>query len=464
MRFPARTLFELMALVALAAPLAAQQTRPLPFEPAQSPGIAALQKDVESGNGRAVDAFWMEMAARHTPLVEPIAGDEQHVIVTFLWRGQPDTKGVLGVIPFRTSRSLLDAMLTRLLTTDVWFKTYKARSDLRFTYTFVPDPMALAAKGVTLADIIKVQQFDPLNPAALRQPVDPEDPTFNRIEGSVVELPRAAPQPWIVKQPGVPEGKVTMHRFKSTILGNERRIWVYTPPGYAATTRTPYRVLICFDGRAYLDSTSIPTPVILDNLQAKGKIPPMLAVLVDSLWEARKKELSNHEPFLDFLAKELLPWLHKGWHVTSDPSKTIACGLSAGGLTAGYVAFKRPDLFGNVLSQSGAFWRGNDGDDVHHEWLTQQFEASPVLPIHFYMDGGLLETTASPNNGPPLPVAAQHLRDVLKAKGYPVVEYRDIPGTHEPLSWRGTLAEGLLFLLDNEAKGRGARSEGRGAQ
>ena len=106
-----------------------------------------------------------------------------------------------------------------------------------------------------------------------------------------------------------------------------------------------------------------------------------------------------------------------------------------------------------MLAQSGAFWRGNEGDEVNHEWLTHQFETSPVLPIHFCIQAGLLEAgTPSPNNGPSLPSAAQHLRDVLKARGYPVVDYRDVPGPHEPLSWRGTLSDGLVWLLEHESR------------
>jgi enterochelin esterase family protein len=423
------------------------------FELAQSPRLAALQKEVERGNRDAVAAFWKEMADKGTPLVESIEGDDQHVIATFLWRGKPDTKGVLAAIPFRSSRSLLENMMTQMPGTDLWYRTLKIRSDLRFTYTFLPDPMAAAAAGLGLSDLVRLQQFDPLNPKAFHMPPDPEDPDANRLEGSIAEMPKAAPQPWIVKQSGVPEGKVDMQRFKSVILGNQRRIWIYTPPRYSPTAKEPYRVLICFDGRAYLDSSSIPTPTILDNLLAKGRIPPIVAVLVENPWASRKTELANYQPFADFLGKELVPWVRQRYHVSTDPSKAIVCGLSAGGLTAGYVAFKRRDLFGNVLAQSGAFWRGNEGDEVNHEWLKQQFEASPVLPIHFYIEGGVLETSPSPNNGPTLPVSAQHLRDVLKAKGYPVVEYREIPGSHEPLSWRGTLSDGLLFLLQNEAKG-----------
>ncbi len=423
-----------------------------PFEPAQSPRLAVLQRDVQSGAADAVATFWKEMEARGTPLVEPVPDDDQHVIATFLWRGKPETTSVLAVIPFRSSRSLVENLMAQVPGTDVWYRTLEIRSDLRFTYSFLPDPLAAMTARVSLPDLMRLQQFDPLNRKTFRSPPDPEDPDMNRIEGSIAEMPKASAQPWIARQEGIPDGRVEMHRFKSAVLGNERRIWIYTPPGYSPTANQLYRMVICFDGRAYLDSAGIPTPTILDNLLAARKIPPIVAVLVENPWTSRQKELSNHQAFVDFLATELLPWVRQAYHVTTDPTKTIVCGLSAGGLTAGYVAFKRPDLFGNVLAQSGAFWRGNEGDEVNHEWLTQQFQASPVLPIHFCIQAGFLEQgVPSPNNGPSLPLAARHLRDVLVAKGYPVVEYRDVPGGHEPLTWRGTLSDGLLFLLQHES-------------
>ena len=42
--------------------------------------------------------------------------------------------------------------------------------------------------------------------------------------------------------------------------------------------------------------------------------------------------------------------------------------------------------------------------------------------------------------------ATRHLRDVLLAKVYKV-HYQQFVGGHDGLSWRGTLADGLVALL-----------------
>ncbi len=47
-------------------------------------------------------------------------------------------------------------------------------------------------------------------------------------------------------------------------------------------------------------------------------------------------------------------------------------------------------------------------------------------------------------------VTNRHLRDVLLAKGYEV-HYQEFAGGHDYLSWRGTLADGLILLIGNDA-------------
>jgi enterochelin esterase-like enzyme len=138
---------------------------------------------------------------------------------------------------------------------------------------------------------------------------------------------------------------------------------------------------------------------------------------------------------------EVLPWIHEHWNVTHDPRKTIVGGYSAGGAAAAFVAMERPDLFGNVLSQSGAFWQGNK--EVQWEWLTSRYATSPKLPLRFFMEAGLLEEISQ--GGPTLLAANRRFVEVLRSKRY-AVTYQEVGGTHEPVHWRGTLAAGVVAL------------------
>lgn len=286
-------------------------------------------------------------------------------------------------------------------------------------------------------------EHDPLNQHTFTFAADETLEGDSEITFSVLELPEAPPQAYHELRPGVPKGEIEMFHLRSTILDNERRVWVYTPPGYTRQGAA-YGLLVLLDGLAYIDL--VPTPIILENLLAKGKIPPLVCVLIDSLpHEVRSRELPCYQPFVDFLTKELLPWVRYGYHVTSDPAHIIIGGSSYGGLAATFAGLRAPETFGNVLSQSGSFWWKPEGD-AEHEWLARQFVASPTLPLRFYLDVGLYERGSTPDDGPSQVVVNRHMRDVLRAKEYEV-HYAEFQGGHDYICWRGTIVDGLLALV-----------------
>jgi enterochelin esterase family protein len=205
---------------------------------------------------------------------------------------------------------------------------------------------------------------------------------------------------------------------------------------------------VLFDGEATL--VHIPVPVILDNLIAKRKIPPMVAVMVYN--KDRNADLGCSEAFADFTAKELVPWVRKHYRVKDDPRSTVVSGLSLGGLMAAFTALRHPEVFGNVLSQSGGFIYypelftddpfGPPPIDRQPGWLTRQFVRAPRQPIRFYQEVGRFESEF----GRELLAENRRFRDVLEAKGYPVT-YEEFSGGHDYLRWRGTLADGLIKLV-----------------
>lgn len=244
---------------------------------------------------------------------------------------------------------------------------------------------------------------------------------------------------WSTRRRGVPSGRVETQRLGSAILGNERRVWVDTPPGY--TPSETYGLLLLLDGWVY--TQDIPTPVILNNLLAAGLIAPTVAIMIDSLDEkTRDRELACHPPFVAFLADELLPWARERYHISAAPERAIVGGSSYGGLAAAFAARERPDVFGKVLAQSGSFWWKPDHDQ-EHEWLARQFAEGPRLPLEFYLSVGRQE--ASARIRPNQLIVSRHLRDVLRARGYQV-HYQETDGRHDHQSWRDTLADGILAL------------------
>ena len=402
-----------------------------------SPRLNRLRQEFSVEGRQALDTFWREVAQQGTPLIERLADQEQQVLVTFLWRASEAIENVVVIGQLGTGLDFAENCMQRLLDTDLWYKTYQMRSDLRAAYTLSPNDSLIPYHRVEdWLERVKTWQPDPLNP---NQIVVPEQP--NPL--STFELPDAPPQPWCFPRTDVPVGKMEETRFYSNSLVNERTVWVYTPPGYT-TARDPYGLLVLFDGAAYLHAMN--AAHTLDNLLADGLLHPLIGVLVDNVdFAARAVELGCHPPFATFVVDELMPWVQAHYHVTSDPGQRTVGGLSMGGLAAAHIGLTYADSFGKVLSQSGSFW-WKPAEDEEHEWLTRQFVVKGRRPLTLYLDVGLLETEASYGNGPSMVVVNRHFRDVLEAKGY-LVHYREYAGGHDYMYWRGSLADGLLALM-----------------
>lgn len=414
-------------------------------DPLLSPRLVALQQRLAGGDRAALDSFWQEVAERGTPLVEPIEGEADHMLVTFLVRAEPDT--VNAYVLSSLDRTFEAGRMTRMPQSDVYYKSYRVRNDARISYSISINDSEVPWRLVEWSNLREGEKRtvtirpDPLNPRRF-----PDEPGFPESEvSSILELPKALSQPWRLPRPDVPAGQLQRETFTSKLLGNTRLVQVYTPAGYR-TDGEPYELVILFGTQSY--TLDVPAPVILDNLLAAKRIRPAVTVLVGSpSWAVRTVELSCNVPFTDFLVAELLPWVRERYHVAADPRRTTIGGFSLGGLAAAFAALRHPEVFGNVLSQSGSFWWG-PADDPEPEWLTRQFVASPKVPVRFYLEVGRYESGPK-NDGPSNLMVNRHLRDVLLAKGYDVT-YSEFSGDHLSTSWRETLADGLQAFLGTQ--------------
>lgn len=406
-----------------------------------SPRIEALIRSVRNGDQDAVTRFWSAVSTQGAPLIEPDRPDTVTALVTFVWRSA-NTARVGAVVDF--GQSALRMLLQRAPGTDVWFRTYRVPGDARFLYTLsVDDPNFPFEFGDSTA-WPAASRTDPLNPKSWGSPP----------QLSLVELPRALPMPWRTPDSSRPRGAVGRFGMpvKSAILGNERNAFVYKPPRYADSLG-PYPLLVF--GASYI--SQIRLPAILDYLIAAGRIPPVVAVFFD--WPAGRQDIESSctPEFGDFLASEFLPWVRSRVRVTTDPARVIIGGASAGGFSAACVALRHPEAFGNVLSESGAFWRGlgntaaywgnHNRDDAERVWFSREVASSPRVPVRFYLTVGVLEQSGAFGEGGLSMVHVNRLvRDVLIAKGYDVT-YREISGGHDPYNWETALPAALETLL-----------------
>ena len=84
----------------------------------------------------------------------------------------------------------------------------------------------------------------------------------------------------------IPHGTVETVWYPSPVLKTERRMMVYTPPGYEKSTAR-YPVLYLFHGGGGDEEawTSLGvTNVVMDNLIAQGKTTPMIVVMPNANW------------------------------------------------------------------------------------------------------------------------------------------------------------------------------------
>ena len=69
----------------------------------------------------------------------------------------------------------------------------------------------------------------------------------------------------------------------------------------------------------------------------------------------------------------------------------------------------------------------------------------PRSNVRFFIEAGTFENDVGGTGGQILE-ESRHLRDVLRARGYEV-SYREFVGGHDQLTWRGSLADGLIALI-----------------
>ena len=394
--------------------------------------MEALQARINAGDTGAVESFWTTVGP--TPIVEDIPNYPDRKLITFVWRGDASTKHVVVMSELGGYTEFEDNLMRKVIGHDIYFKSYVVRDDARFAYFLAPnDPMtALGQDPREMATRMAAWRTDPLNPKQVAVP--------GRM-ASYVEMPNAPKQPHVERREGVPRGSVELLQFRSTILANERRLSIYTPPGYS-TGGARYPLLILLDGIFY--TFFIPTPVILDNMIAAGEIRAPVMVVVDTLFD-RERELTCNRSFTEMIATELLPWVRARYHVSDSGEDVVLGGASLGGLAATCAALRRPDDIGGVLSQSGAFWWAQPGEP--HELARRMVEGDVTKkPVRFYLDIGLMELGPIPGDGPSMVTVNRRLRDALRLKGY-AVTYQEFNGGHEFLSWRGTISDGLRALL-----------------
>jgi enterochelin esterase-like enzyme len=218
--------------------------------------------------------------------------------------------------------------------------------------------------------------------------------------------------------------------------GTKRDVLVYLPPNFDPTGAPP-SLLVCNDGGAYADpGGKVRAMTVLDNLLARQKIEPTVAVFVNPgrpIDGPSRKQLAPGERddpravqqrsveydtvndrYARFLVDDLLPFVESeiDCALTTDPTRRIVAGISSGGICALSAAWFRPDSFGRVMSHCGSFTAIRGGHNYPY-----LIRSTPRKPIRVWMQSGEHDADILTGNWP---LANKEVAAALAFAGYDV--------------------------------------------
>jgi enterochelin esterase family protein len=194
-----------------------------------------------------------------------------------------------------------------------------------------------------------VKTLDPKNPT-IKQGISSLDNMFS-LPGAEAAFQDNKP---------VPHGDIRKVWYHSATLGMQRRMHVYTPPGYDSSPGR-YPVFYLLHGGGDEDSgwsTIGRAGFILDNLLAEQKAKPMLVVMPNGSLprptnrsqapDAATARAAAQEQFTQELLKEIIPYVEKNFRVLPGRENRALAGLSMGGGQTLRAVTSHPDQFAYV--------------------------------------------------------------------------------------------------------------------
>jgi enterochelin esterase-like enzyme len=326
-------------------------------------------------------------------------------IATFVWQGE-EAPNLVGDF---TGWDAGDSVVLELTKPGIWTYRLSLPSDAYIEYGYMQGEERLP---------------DPLNQRRSSNGMGGYNHYFS--------MPDYKPTNLAQKIKEIPHGIVTSHRLQTDylIIGENRSVHLYQPP-----VKNPVPLMVVWDGQDYLNRMHL--TYIIDNLIAQRRIQPIaLAFVNNGGQKSRTVEYGCSDATLAFLMTEVIPLAVKNLNlidIYTTPGAYGVVGASMGGLMALYTGARLPQVFGHVLSQSGAFsWAGFDM--VVFDLLGH----GEMHSLKIWMDVGIYDI-------PGLLVSNQRMNSLLSQRGYPV-KYREYNAGHNYPAWKDEIWRGLEFL------------------
>ncbi|MBN7816116.1 esterase [Algoriphagus pacificus] len=277
-----------------------------------------------------------------------------------------------------------------------------------------------------------VSAIDPTNPHALRD---------GTRYASLLMVPGEEAD--VFELNDTPHGNVSKVWYSSPTLESNRRMYVYTPPGYDSGNET-YPVLYLLHGAGGDEDawTALGRANhILDNLIAEGKAKPMLIVMTNgNAWQAstlRNRpgvEAVTRETYAQFqgkfeesLVKDVVPYIEKHYRVIKNKDGRALAGLSMGGGHTITASIENPGTFGYI----GVFSSGIFDANADMAEMEKKFTALENSGVEKYWVGCGVDDFVMDSN--------KRLLSVLDKTGFEH-EYYESAGGHTWANWRDYLS------------------------
>ncbi|WP_378182198.1 alpha/beta hydrolase [Aquimarina sp. SS2-1] len=187
------------------------------------------------------------------------------------------------------------------------------------------------------------------------------------------ELKKTETDTIINKTTAQPNVHVLEKPFEIAGLNRDRQVRIYLPTNYKKSEKK-YPVLYMHDAQNLFDKfTSYAGEWEVDeslNQLAKTSGIELIVVGIDNGAEKRMNELSpwkndqfgaaEGEAYMEFIVKQIKPYIDNNYRTLSDTDNTAIMGSSMGGLISHYATYQYPEVFGKVGIFSPSYWYAND--------------------------------------------------------------------------------------------------------
>lgn len=252
----------------------------------------------------------------------------------------------------------------------------------------------------------------------------------------------------LFKTNDIPHGSVTRRWYDSPGLGMDRRITIYTPPGYEKSSES-YPVLYLLHGAGGDEEAWINlgrTAQIMDNLIAEGKAKPMIVVMPNGnvIQDGAPGEGSKNFYKPQFMIpktmdgtyegafSDIIKFVESNYRVKADKANRAIAGLSMGGYHTLHISRYHPNTFDYMGLFSAAIMPREDATGKVYSNFDETLKAQ--------MDNGYKLYWIAIGKTDFLYKANQEYLEKLKSMNMPH-EYVESEGGHTWRNWRVYLTQ-----------------------